>query len=98
VAINDQYTGEFLPGVTSGAEGPFRPPGSSGASGQPADSVSAEVTPATGASQDRYPGAAGTVQPGQSETTAIAPGPAEDYTSTGAGEGNPSHFPHPSGG
>lgn len=100
MAVNDGIGNPVhdpFPGISSGAEGPFRAPGSAGASGQPADSASAEVTPATGASQDRYQGSAGTVRPGQSEATVISPGPQDAYVDTGAGKGNPNPYRHPNG-
>jgi hypothetical protein len=93
VAVNDQYRGEFMPGISAGAEGAFRAPGSSGASGGQADSTGTDVTPPWGGHQDRYPAAAGTVEPGQNEPTPVSPGPASGYTSTGAGAGSGSHYP-----
>ena len=98
MAINDQYTGDFFPGISSGAEGLFRAPGSAGASGSAADSAGTTVTPPWGGSQDRYPASTGgTVQPGQNED-GFAGMPESFTTSTGAGRGNPDPYDHPSGG
>lgn len=92
MAVNDQYKGEFMPGISAGA--PNLAPGTPGASGQAADSAGTTVTPPWGGYQDRYPASTGgTVEPGQSEPTAISPGPAEDYTDTDAGSGHAGHFP-----
>jgi hypothetical protein len=84
--VRDPFPGIALPDG-SGA------PGSAGASGRPADSAGATVTPPAGTSQDRYPAAAGTVQPDQVSTNQIVPGPASGLTSTGAGQGSGSHYP-----
>jgi hypothetical protein len=96
--VNDQYRGEFVPGISSGAEGTFRAPGSAGASGPPADSVSVMVTPPAGSHQDQFQASAGTVRAGQVDVSEIAPGPQSDYESTGAGQGNPNPYRHPNGG
>jgi hypothetical protein len=94
VAVNDQYKGEFMPGIRSGA--PNLSPGSQGASGPGADSEPAgPVTLPGGAWQ---PGArysaptSGTVLSGQADTNQIVPGPQDGLTSTGAGEGSAGHW------
>ena len=93
MAANDQYSGEFMPGITAGTPDAS---GSQGPSGRAADAAVADVTPATGAHQDAYAASAGTLQPGQNEGF---PGGADSgaYTSTGAGHGNPNPHRHPNG-
>lgn len=92
MAVNDQYKAgfEFFPGIRSGADA-FRPPGTTGASGSAADDTGAgPVTLPSGAWQPaaRYlASTGGTTQPGQSETTAISPGPQPGYVDTNSGRG-----------
>ena len=59
-------------------------PGSAGASGQADDAVPTEVTPPSGAWYDRHAVSShGTILPAQTDTNAIEPGPAIDYTDSG---------------
>lgn len=100
MAVNDQYRGEFMPGISAGV--PNLAPGSPGASGDAADDDGAgRVTPPWGPSQDsaRYPAStSGTVLPGQVDVSDISPGPQAGYVDTNAGRGNPSPYRHPNGG
>jgi hypothetical protein len=95
---SDFVPAESFPGVPTGADSTGAP-GTSGASGRPADSAGATVTGPAGSWQDRFPAGSGTVQPGQSEPTAINPDAGTgSYTDTGAGRGNPNPYRHPNGG
>jgi hypothetical protein len=85
--VRDPFPGIRLPDGTGA-------PGSGGARGDAADDAATMVTPMTGAHQDRYSGHAGTVEPGQSEPTAINPNQGTgSYTDTGAGQGSGQHYP-----
>lgn len=73
-------------------------PGSPGATGDAADNVAAGPTSlpmlGTWQSTSRYDAdTSGTLQAGQTDPNVIAPAPAGSFASTGAGRGQPSHFP-----
>jgi len=96
MAVNDQYRGEFMPGISAGV--PNNAPGTPGASGDAADDEGAgRITlQGVGAWQPgaRYPAATGgTVLPDQTATSPIVPGPQSGLTSTGAGRGSGEHYP-----
>jgi hypothetical protein len=99
MAVNDQYKGEFMPGISAGA--PNLSPGTTGASGPGADSADAgPVTSPDGGWQpaSRFStSTSGTVLAGQVDDSPVSPGPASGpgntYGDTGAGSGRPSHFP-----
>jgi hypothetical protein len=90
ISNSDRVPDEFMPGIRSGV--PNLAPGTQGARGDAADSAGATVTPPAGTWQDRYPAAAGTVQPDQVSGSQILPGPQSDYESTGAGGGSADHW------
>ncbi len=94
MAVNDGISGRVkdpFPGVSAGA--PNLAPGTPGASGAAADDAPAEVTPPAGEWWDREPASTGgTVEPGQSEPTAISTGPGDDYVSQGPHPDRTDHF------
>ena len=92
IANSDRVPDEFMPGIRSGADSTGAP-GTSGASGRPADAAGATVTGPAGSWQDRFPAGSGTVQPDQVSTSQIVPGPQSGLSSTGAGQGSGEHFP-----
>jgi hypothetical protein len=105
VAINDGISGgdvrPSFPGLETGAEGAFRAPGSPGASGDAADDTGTRITFAGGNWQPAARVAvstSGTVMPNQDDVSQIAPGPQSGYYRTGAGQGDPNPYRHPSAG
>jgi hypothetical protein len=99
VAINDGIGKDVrppFPGIETGI--PNHAPGSRCASGAPADDIAAGPVslPMIGAWQEssRYDGGAtSTMMAGQTDDSAISPGPAGAYGDTGAGAGRGSHYP-----
>ena len=96
IANADYVPPESFPGIATGAES-TNAPGTTGAAGAAADDTGAgRVTYPSGAWQPgaRYPASTGgTVMPDQVSDSPISPGPADDYVSTGAGDGRAGHFP-----
>lgn len=84
VANSDYMPDEFMPGIAWAGN---LPPGSNPVGPRDTDSVTTDVTPATGAFQDQFSATAGTVQPRQDDD-GFGVVTHENIVSTGAGGGH----------